>query len=176
MKKTVLVFGLISGGILAAMMAGTMVIYKNGRFDFDRGEIFGYTSMILAFIIVFFGMRSYRENNGGGAITFGKAFQVGILMTLIACALYVVTWEIIYYRFVPDFADQYAAHAIAKMRASGASAAALAKATADMAHFKEIYQNPFVNIGMTFLEIFPVGLVMTLISAGILRKKLTLEV
>jgi len=171
MKKTVLVFGLISGGILAAVMAGTMVLYKSGRFDFDHSEIYGYTSMILAFIVVFFGVRSYRENSGGGAITFGKAFQVGILMTLIACAMYVITWEILYYGFVPDFADQCFAHEIAKARASGASAAALAKTTAQMAHFREIYKNPLVNIGMTFLEIFPVGLVMTLISAGILRKK-----
>jgi hypothetical protein len=171
MKKTVLVFGLISGGILAAVMAGGMVLYKNGRFDFDHSEIIGYTSMLLAFIVVFFGIRSYRENNSGGAITFGKAFQVGLYMTLISCAIYIITWEIIYYGWVPDFADQCFAHEIAKMRASGASAAALAKTTADMAHFREIYKNPFVNVGMTFLEIFPLGLVMTLISAAILRKK-----
>lgn len=170
MTKTVTIFGLISGGILAATMVVTMALYARGQFNFDRGEVVGYTSMILAFILIFFGIRSHRENSGG-AITFLKAFQVGIGITLIACAMYVLTWEILYYGFLPDFGQKYAAHMIAKMQASGASAAAIEKTRAEMAHFAEMYKNPLINIGMTFLEVFPIGLVITLISAAILRRK-----
>ncbi len=173
MKKIVLTFGLISGAIVAGMGAIMWPLCHTGTIDSDKSEIIGYTSMVLAFLLVFFGIRSYRENVGGGTITFGKAFQVGILITLITCTVYVVSWEIVYFNFMPDFVDKYAAHTIAEVRASGASDAAIAKTVKDMADFKRWYANPFLNVGMTFMEIFPVGLLVTLISAAILRKKPT---
>ncbi len=82
----------------------------------------GYTILILGSLLVFFGIRSYRENIGGGQISFGRAFAVGILITLVASVCYVVTWEIIYFNFMPDFADKYAAYMIEKARAAGESA------------------------------------------------------
>ena len=151
------------------MMAITMPLYLTGRLASDHSEVLGYTTMVLAFLMTFFGIRSYRENNGG-TITFGRGFKIGLLITLIGSAMYVITWEIIYYGFFPNFADTYAAHAIEKAQASGASAAAIEKTRQQMARFKEWYKNPLINVGMTFVEVFPVGLVMTLISAGILRK------
>ena len=75
--------------------------------------------MILAFLLVFFGIRSYRENAGGGAITFGRAFKVGLLITLITCGMYVISWEIVYWGFIPDFADKYAVHMIDRMEKKG---------------------------------------------------------
>lgn len=173
MKKIVLTFGLISGGILAAMTAIMVPLCMSGAIDFDQSEIVGYTTMVLSFVLVFFGIRTYRENAGGGAITFGKAFQVGILITLISCAVYVVSWEIVYFNFVPDFVDKYGAYTIEKMRAGGASAEKIEAETKKMAEFKELYANPFINAGMTFIEVFPLGLVVTLVSAGILRRKPT---
>ncbi|HEY3052119.1 MAG TPA: DUF4199 domain-containing protein [Thermoanaerobaculia bacterium] len=171
MKRIVLTFGLISGAILAAMTAMMIPMCMSGVVDLDRSEIVGYTSMVLAFLLVFFGIRSYRENVGGGAITFGKAFTVGILITLIASAVYVISWEIVYFNFVPDFADKYAAHRIEKMRASGATAAAIESMRQEMARFKVLYANPFLNTAITLLEVFPVGLIVTLVSAAILRRK-----
>ena len=171
MKKTVLRFGLASGGLLLAMGAVTFPLYRNGTISFDHSQTIGYTSMVLSFLLVFFGVRSYRDNVAGGAIGFGKAFQVGILITLITCAMYVIAWEITYFNFYPDFLDQYSAYSIAKMRTAGASEAAILEKTAEMADFAKLYANPLVNIGFTFLEIFPVGLIMTLVSAAILRRK-----
>ena len=173
MKKIVLTFGLISGGILAAMMAWMVPACMNGHVDLTTSALLGYTTMVLAFLAVFFGIRSYRDKTGDGTITFGRAFKVGILITLVACAIYVTAWEIIYFNFVPDFADKYAALSLDKMRASGASAAEIAEAEKKMADFKRLYPNPLFNIGMTFLEIFPVGLIVTLVSAAILRRKPT---
>jgi hypothetical protein len=173
MKKIVLTFGLISGAILAAMTAIMLPLSMSGRIDFDQSEIVGYTAMVLSFLLVFFGIRSYRENVGGGTITFGKAFQVGILITLVSCAVYVISWEIVYFNFVPDFADKYAAFTIEKLRQDGATAAAIAAAEKKMADFKELYANPLINVGITFLEVFPVGLIVTLVSAAILRRKPT---
>lgn len=171
MKKIVLTFGLISGGIISAMTAIMLPLCMNGTIDMDNSEIIGYSSMVLAFLLVFFGIRSYRENVAGGTITFGKAFKVGILITLITCAVYVVAWEIVYFNFIPDFMDRFAALSIQKLRDQGASDAAIATATKDMARFKELYKNPLFNIGVTFMEIFPVGLIVTLISSAILRRK-----
>jgi hypothetical protein len=169
MKKTVLTFGLIGGAIMAAMMVATLPFVD--KIGFDKGEIVGYTTMILAFMLVFFGIRSYRENVSGGQITFGRAFAVGILITLVVCVCYVLAWEIIYFKFMPDFADKYASYVVEKVRASGASQQVIDAKLQEMKSFKAMYDNPFINAAMTFVEPFPVGLIVTLISAAILRKK-----
>ena len=171
MKKIVVTFGLISGAILAAMTAVMIPLCMSGVIDFDKSQIVGYSTMVLSFLLVFFGIRSYRENLGGGTITFGKAFQVGILITLIACAVYVISWEILYFGFLPDFDDKYATLTIEKMRRDGASDAEILVAEKRMADFKRLYANPLFNVGITFLEVFPVGLIVTLISAAILRRR-----
>jgi len=173
MKKTVLTFGLIGGAVMAVMMFATLPFVD--RIGFDKGFIIGYTTMILAFMMVFFGIRSYRENIGQGHISFGRAFAVGILITLIACVCYVVAWEILYFNFMPDFLDKYSAYVIEKARASGASQQAIDAQVQQMKSFKAMYANPLINAAMTFTEPFPVGLLVTLISAAILRKKMKHE-
>lgn len=169
MKRVVVTFGLISAVVSSALMLLTVPFFD--RLDAERGLIVGYTAIVASFLLVFFGVRSYRDNVGGGAVTFGRAFVVGLLITLISCAGYVATWEFIYFRLMPDFADTYAAHAIEHARASGASADQIAATTREMAQFKQMYQNPLMNAAMTFIEPFPVGLGITLISAAVLRRR-----
>lgn len=169
MKKTVLRFGLVSGAILVAIMILPLAMRRT--IDFERGEIIGYSAMVLSFLLVFFGVRSYRDNVAGGAISFGKAFQVGLLITLVTCSMYVVAWEITYFGFFPDFFDQYTAKCLERMQAEGESGAAIQKEAAKLARMGKLYKNPLFNSGITFLEVFPVGLIMTLVSAGILRRK-----
>lgn len=169
MQKIVLRFGLASGSILVALIMTPL--FLKGPLDFDHSEIVGYSSMVLSFLLVFFGVRSYRNTVAGGAIGFGKAFQVGILITLITCAMYVIAWEIAYFNFFPHFLDQYSAHVLAKMRAAGESEAAIRESATKMAGLAKNYQNPLFNSAITFMEVFPVGLIMTLLSAAILRRK-----
>ena len=169
MKKTILTFGLISGVLISLMMAATIPFAD--RIGFDRGEYVGYTTMVLAFLLVFFGIRSFRDDAGGGAITFARGFAVGISITLISCVFYVVTWEVLYFNFLPGFMDKYAAYMVAKMQASGASAAAIQAQLQQLKQLKVMYDNPLYNAAMTFLEPLPVGLVITLISAAFLRRK-----
>lgn len=164
MKKIVLRYGLASGALVITLALIMMSVI-------GHSEVLGYSTMVLSFLLVFFGVRSYRETVAGGAIGFGKAFQVGILITLIACSVYVLVWEITYFNFYPNFLDQYSAHVLTKMRATGASEAAIAKKAAEMAELAKHYKNPLFNSAVTFMEIFPVGLIMTLISAAILRRK-----
>jgi hypothetical protein len=168
MKKTIVVFGLISGAISALMMVATMLFADN--IGFDRGYFIGYTTLVLSFLLVFFGIRSYRDNAGHGQITFAKAFVVGIGITLISCVCYVVAWQILYFKFMPDFMDKYGAHVLDKLKASGASAAAVEAKAEQLKHYQEMYNNPLYNAALTFLEPFPVGLLITLISAAILRR------
>ena len=169
MKKTVLTFGLIGGAIMATMMFATLPFVD--KIGFDKGEIVGYTTMILAFMLVFFGIRSYRENVSDGHITFGRAFAVGILITLVACVCYVVAWEILYFKFMPDFVEKYSSYVIEKARASGATQQVIDAKLQQMKSFMAMYQNPFINVAISFTEPFPVGLIVTLISAAILRNK-----
>jgi|SRR6185369_8306595 len=168
MKKIVLTFGLISGVIMSALMLSTVPFMH--QIGMNKGLVIGYTTMVLSFLLVFFGIRSYRENVGEGRISFGRALAVGSLIMLITCAFYVITWEIIYFNFMPDFAEKYAAFALEDARAHGASAAELAKQAEDMKKFQTMYHNIFFNVGMTLLEPLPVGLIMTFISAVILRR------
>jgi hypothetical protein len=169
MKKTILTFGLISGAVSSLMMVATVPFVD--RIGFDRGAVIGYTAIVLSFLLVFFGIRSYRDNVGNGQITFTKGFAVGISITLISCAFYVLTWEILYYNFLPDFMDKYGAHIIGKLKASGASDAAIQAQLQQLNKYKELYANPLINAAMTFIEPFPVGLAITLVSAAILRRK-----
>ncbi|HEV7550298.1 MAG TPA: DUF4199 domain-containing protein [Candidatus Angelobacter sp.] len=169
MKKTVLTFGLISGAVSSLMIVATVPFAD--RIGFDKGAVIGYTAIVLSFLLVFFGIRSYRDNVGNGQITFSKAFTVGISITLISCLCYVVTWEILYFNFLPEFMDKYSAHIVEKMKASGASAAAIQVQLQQMKKLRELYDNPLINAAMTFIEPFPIGLVITLISAAILRRK-----
>jgi hypothetical protein len=121
--------------------------------------------------LVFFDIRAYRDNVGGGQIFFGKAFTIGLCITLISCACYVITWEALYFTVLHDFTDTYAAYTIDKARRSGATDVAIQQLTQQMADFKKMYENPFFNVAMTFIESFPVGLLVTLLSAGFLKKK-----
>jgi hypothetical protein len=169
MKKTVLVFGVISGVIIAAeMLAGLPFLEKLGQ---GTALVLGYTTMVLAALLVPFGIRSYRDNVDGGKLTFGRGFVVGILISLIACCFYVGTWEIINYKYMPDFADKYAARMVKSARDSGASQQKIDETIRNAEEFKRNYRNPVYNVGMTFLEVFPVFLLFTLVGAGILRKK-----
>lgn len=168
MKKVLLTYGLISGVVCALMMIATLPL--ENRIGFDRAEWLGYTVLVLDFLLVFFGVRAARQR-AGGHITFAKAFAVGFGICLFTCLFYVATWEILYFVFMPDFMDRYAAYIVEKARASGASPSVLAAKTAEMAHFKAMYDKPLYNAAVTFLEPFPVGLGMTLLSAALLRKK-----
>lgn len=173
MKKTVLTFGLISGAIIAVLSGGSMIVAS--RFGTPHGigsMLLGYTFMVASFLLVFFGVRSYRDNNLDGRISFGRAFACGILIALITCVCYVTVWEILYFNFLPaHFMDSYFTSQIARVQASGLDPAKIAAQVAAIQRSQQLYQNVFVNIAYTFIEPFPVGLLMTLISAGILRRK-----
>lgn len=171
MKKIVLRYGLASGAVLLALASVTTPLCMSGRIDLDHSEIIGYTEMVLSFLLVFFGIRSYRDNVAGGAIGFGKAFQVGILITLITCVMYVLAWEIAYFNFFPNFLDQYTAHVLARMHSTGASEADIRETAAKLADLAKNYDNPLFNSAVTFMEVFPAGLIVTLVSAAILRRK-----
>jgi uncharacterized protein DUF4199 len=169
MKRTVWTFGLISGGILSAMMLLTMPFVD--AIGYDRGQIIGFTTMVLAFLLIFFGVRSYRDNVAGGTIGFGRAFAVGSLITVITCLCYVATWELVYFKLAPQYATKFHAAAVEKAKADSDSPEVLQKKLADVEKFTRLYQNPAFNAAVTFLEPLPVGLVLALVTAGVLSRK-----
>jgi hypothetical protein len=169
MKKTVLTFGLIGGAILSTMMLVTLPFHD--AIGWDRAELLGYTTMVLAFLLIFFGVRSYREKVGGGTVRFGRGLAVGALIGVVASLCYVATWEVIYFTVAPDYMSKYEAHILDKARASGETDDAIAKKKAEMDKFAKLYENPVINAGMTFLEPLPVALVVALVSAGVWSRR-----
>lgn len=169
MQKTVLRFGLIAGAILAAVMLATMPFQS--RLGYGLSMVVGYTSMVAAFLMVYFGVRSYRDRDGGGHIGFGRALLLGALIALVASLCYVATWEVIFYQTMPDFGDQYVAHELQKAREAGASEAQIAAKAKGLAEFQRLYRNPLYNAAMTLIEPLPVGLVFALVTAGVLGRR-----
>jgi len=169
MKKTVLTFGLIAGVMISVLMAGNLLIAN--RIGSGHSLVLGYTTMVASFLLVYFGIRSYRDNTLAGHISFGRAFACGILITLITCVFYVAMWEIVYFNFMPHFMDSYFAAQIHKIQSSGLDPATTAARVAEIQRSQQLYQNPIVNMAYTFMEPLPVGLIMTLISAAVLRRK-----
>lgn len=165
----------MAGAIVSAMMFITMPMYDEGILNFDNGEVIGYTTMVIALSMVFFGIKSYRDNHLNGSITFGQGFKVGILITLIACVMYVISWEICYHTIASDFTEKYSEHYIENVKKNGGGETEIKAAMDYVNSFKEMYENPFVRLGFTFVEIFPVGLIVTLISAALLRRKQFLQ-
>ena len=166
MKKTVLTYGLISG-VIGAVLLLAHVPFMDGS---SKGLIVGYTGIVLSALLIFFGVRSYRENVGNGRISFGRGLAVGILIALISSACYVAAWEVVYFSN-PGIADHVFDKQIEDLKAKGAPQAEIDAAAVQIESFKKLYANPFVNAAFTFIEPFPVGVLMTLISAVILRRK-----
>ncbi len=170
MKKTVLIFGLISGFIAAAIMSISMAACY-GNPDFGGSMVLGYASMLIAFSLIFVGVKNLRDKHNDGAISFGKAFGAGLLITFIASSMYVLAWLVEYYCFMPEFMDRYTDHTLRQAQKSGADAATIAAKAAEMAKYKEMYKNPIFVILFTYAEIFPVGFIVSLICALILKRK-----
>jgi hypothetical protein len=171
MKKNVLVFGSISGSIITAMMLYAAWMCNTNP-KFESNDVLGYAGMIAAFAFIFVGIRNYRDKYNGGAITFGKAFKTGAYISLVASTMYVLVWLIDYYIFIPGFIDQYTTHVLYQAGVDGASQSELDQKAAEMADFKELYKNPVFVILITYSEVLPLGLIISLISALFLKKKI----
>ncbi len=169
MKKTVLTFGLISGAMISLLMDSSLLLAS--KLGPTHSMVLGYTIMVASFLLIYFGIRSYRDNTLDGRISFGRAFACGILITLITTVCYVLSWEIIYFNFMPHFMDSYFAAMIQKVQSSNLDPAATAAQVAAIRHSQQLYQNPLINMAYTFIEPLPVGLLITLISAALLRRK-----
>ena len=173
MKKNIIIYGLIAGIVVSILMLFSVnyISHVEGKVDYNTSLLIGYASMLIAFSLVFIGIRNYRDKYNGGVISFGKAFKIGSMIVLIASTIYVAAWLIDFYFFIPDFMEKFSAQELDELRASGASQIEIDKETKEMANFVRMYKNPFFNAMMTYVEILPVGLIVTLISSLILKRK-----
>jgi hypothetical protein len=169
MRKIVLICGSIAGVIIATVVLISMAIIKES--DLNTSMMIGYATMLLAFSLIYVGVKNYRDKHSDGFISFGKAFRMGLYISLVASTIYVAIWLVDYYFFVPDYMDKYAAAVLEQARAEGASQLVLNETAAEMASYKEMYKNPVMVVLFTYLEILPVGVVVSLISALLLKRK-----
>ena len=168
MKKLILTYGII-GGLIPAVWFLISEGMLPDSVSLDTRLWLGYASMIVAFATIFVAVKKYRDNFGGGLITFGKALRIGLLVTLVASTLYVIVWLISYPLFFPNYFERYMAMLKLQMQAEGKSAAAISQEMATTVKYREMYKNPVFNILLTYSEIVPVGIVISLIAALILK-------
>ena len=174
MKKTVLTFGIISGLVVALLMILSILLFY-GKEDMSGSMMVGYASMLIAFAFIFVGIKNYRDKYNGGVVSFGKALQIGLLIAFIASSFYVAAWLVEYYCFMPDFMDKYADHVLKQMQESGATASEIAAQKEQLDFGREAYKTPIGIILMTYVEILPLGIVVALICALILKRKSTVN-
>lgn len=179
MKRTILIFGLIAGFIASSFMAVSMIWVSNHSNaevagDMDQGMYIGYASMLVAFSFIFVAIKTYRDKYQDGTITFWQGCKIGLLIALIGSTMYVITWAFVYNYVLPDFMTNYTDAAIQAAKTAGKTEAEIAVLTTEMAGYAEIYKSPVGFTLFTYLEILPVGILVTLLSTTILwftRKK-----
>ena len=172
MKKNVLVFGSIAGLIVSILMAISMItMYNNPGIGHGGGSmIIGYLSMLVAFSLIFVAVKNYRDKQNGGVISFGKAFKIGLLIALIGSTMYVIMWALLYNLYMPDFMERYCTQMIENAKPTS-TPAQIQELTEQMNTQKEMYKNPLFFVLFTYFEILPVGLLVSLIAALILKRK-----
>ncbi|MDW3191789.1 MAG: DUF4199 domain-containing protein [Cytophagales bacterium] len=170
-KISFIIYGAIAGVItILGFILWMAIAGEDQDLNMKYGELIGYTFMLLALSTVFFALRSFRDKNDG-VLSFKEGFFNGMIIVLVASIIYVVGWMIYYPNFMPDFVDQYTQGQIAQLEAQGLSEEELKTKVDEMKAFQELYEQPLVMAGFTFMEIFPVGLIVTLISSLILKRK-----
>jgi hypothetical protein len=167
MLKTILIYGTIAGLIVGTAMSGTVIAWASDPPAY--GMAIGYLTMLVALSLVFLAIKRRRDEELGGVIRFWPAFGLGIGISVVAGLIYMLFWEVMLATAASGFIDSYTAGLLEQKRAAGASAAELARHAAEMEAFKAQYANPLIRLPMTFAEIAPVGLLVSLVSAGLLR-------
>ncbi|MCB0700874.1 MAG: DUF4199 domain-containing protein [Chitinophagales bacterium] len=173
MRKVVLTFGITAGLIVVVLMFLTMPSVLSG--DMEAGEAIGYTTMVLALSSIFFAIKTYRDKYLGGSIKFGKAFVIGLLISLIASFMYSTGWEA--YMSInnidgQEFMESYMDSKVEKMKEVGAAQTEIDAAIEEGKYWMKIMTNPLYRFLFTmFGEMFWVGLIVSLICAAILRNK-----
>lgn len=171
MKKYSWIFGL-PAGLISSVWFMTMMFSNHWEtMDDNTGMLIGYATMLIAFSLIFVGIKSFRDKANGGSITFGKAFLLGLYISLVASTVYVLFWQIEFHFFVPDFMEKYAEKTLLKMKEAGKAAAEIEAKRKEMNEFAGMYKNPVINALFTYTEILPVGIIVSLIAAAILKKK-----
>jgi Protein of unknown function (DUF4199) len=159
-----LVYGGLAGAIAISIIVATLALDLTGH-----SLWFGYLVMLAALSLIFVGVKRYRDIECGGVIRFGRAFGLGLGIAVVAALIYVIGWELYSALSGWDFMADYSASMVHEMRAEGASPAAIQARQAEMRDMAEMYANPLFRLPMVFAEIFPVGLVVALVSAALLR-------
>lgn len=172
-RKTAITYGIGASLIMISgwIISNSLFIDESGNWDFGKSEIAGYIAMILSLSTIIIGVKRYRDNVKNGFISFKEAFLTGLYIVIIASVIYVIGWMIYYPFIATEFCEQYLDHSINEWHESGLSQSEISENKSAMIAQFEAYENPIIRIGMTFLEIFPIGLVIALISALILKKK-----
>lgn len=168
MKKIVLTYGILAGAINAGMAYALTTVFGDELMH-ANAEWVGYTVMIIALAMIFVGVKQYRDRELGGVIKFGRAFLVGLYIALVASVIYVGVWEIYMNTEGEDFIEEYTSSYITQMEEDGATPAEIKEVEAEMDYYKEIYRKPLLRMLVTLSEILPVGLIIALISAAVLR-------
>jgi hypothetical protein len=170
MKKNVIVFGLIVGTLLTGMMLYSTVRCYNDPYC-ETNDVLGYAGLLAIFSLIFVAIKNFRDKYNSGFITFGSAFKTGAYISLIASTIYVGVWLVDYYIFIPDFMDKYAIHVLHQASQDGATQPELDQKAKEIADFRDMYKNPLFVILISYAEILPLGLIISVISAALLRRK-----
>ena len=171
MKSSILKPGVIAGLIPVVFMVIFSTVWNNDKPNFELGEILGYLGITVGMVIIYFALRSHKNQTLQGQMSFKQGFLMGFYISLVSSCIYAIGWMIFYNGFATDFMDRYYEYAVQKLKNSNLDPKKLEQQVKNIEDMKEMYKNPLVQFGFTFFEIFPIALIVSAISAVILRKK-----
>lgn len=169
MWRTLLKYGVIAGLVAGGALLATILVFQGTPPSSGLGMALGFASMLVALSAVFVGIKHHRDTAGGGVVRFWPAFGLGLGISLVAALFYVAAWELCLLLMEQDFAAFFANSMVEGARAKGVDGADLARVVEEARAFEAMYRNPLLRMPMTFAEIFPVGVLVSLVSALVLR-------
>ena len=171
MKKIVLIYGTIAGLIVGGLMLIFWPLMESETINMDNGMLLGYATMILALSVIFLAVKTYRDKHNKGNISFGKGVIIGLLITLVAGILYAFAWEIMFSQMGDEYMQKMMQHYHDSKAGPGSTPEQVEVVKKEIEDFIAMYKNPFIRFGITLMEILPVGIVISLVSAALLKKK-----
>lgn len=169
MKNTIIKYGLISGAIATLCMVIMTLVLKS--YGFDNTAYVGFSLIILSMAVIYFGIKAYRDDKNEGQISFLNGLLIGLGIAVISSVCYSLMWLVVYYNFMPNFIEDYATFTTNQLKSSGASEAELSKNATQLQEFKDFYKTPFGIFAVTLIEPLPIGILIALVSAFILKNK-----
>ncbi|MBD0287950.1 MAG: DUF4199 domain-containing protein [Flavisolibacter sp.] len=170
MRKTALRFGLYGIYTILAFFLLSWLIFNQRTENYEAQEIAGWAGILLSVIFVYFGLKYYRDKQNNGSLNFGEGLKLGMLIVLFPSVAFAI-FDVVYVMVLdPQFFDKYYTYQVEQIR-NTVPASELAQRMKELQQQRDMFSSPLVQFIVMFLSVFVTGLIVTIISTLLLKRK-----